>query len=62
MAEHDRAETSTGPPAAAGTRPVTAQPWQHRAAMLAGSTTALILASLAGSALGFLNKSRVPQR
>jgi uncharacterized membrane protein len=31
--------------------------WQHRAAMIAGSTTALVLASLAGSALGFLNKA-----
>ena len=29
--------------------------------MLAGSTTALVLASLAGSALGFLNKAAVPQ-
>ena len=57
MAEHDRAETATGPPAAAGARPPGPHPWQHRAAMLAGSTTALVLASLAGSALGFLNKA-----
>src|SRR5215472_5490551 len=57
MAEHDGAETATGPPTAAGARPPGAQPWQHRAAMLAGSTTALVLASLAGSALGFLNKA-----
>jgi uncharacterized membrane protein len=57
MAEHDSGQTATGPPAAAGTRPPGAQPWQHRAALLAGSTTALILASLAGSALGFLNKA-----
>src|SRR5690348_12596043 len=57
MAEHDRAEMATGPPTAAGARPPGAQSWQHRAAMLAGSTTALVLASLAGSALGFLNKS-----
>ena len=57
MAEHDSGQTATGPPAAAGTRPPGARPWQHRAALLAGSTTALILASLAGSALGFLNKA-----
>ena len=57
MAEHDGAETATGPPVTAGARPPGAQPWQHRAAMLAGSTTALVLASLAGSALGFLNKA-----
>ncbi|HXC65185.1 MAG TPA: hypothetical protein VNZ67_12555, partial [bacterium] len=57
MAEHDSGQTATGPPAASGTRSPGAQPWQHRAALLAGSTTALILASLAGSALGFLNKA-----
>src|SRR5215467_9030874 len=57
MAEHDRAEMATGPPTATGARPPGAQSWQHRAAMLAGSTTSLVLASLAGSALGFLNKS-----
>jgi uncharacterized membrane protein len=57
MAEHDSGQTATGPPAAAGTRSPGAQPHQHRAAMLAGSTTALIFASLAGSALGFLNKA-----
>jgi uncharacterized membrane protein len=57
MAEHDSGQTATGPPAAAGAHPPGRQPWQHRAAMLAGSTTALVLASLAGSALGFLNKA-----
>src|SRR5690348_13684530 len=57
MAEHDGAEMASGPRAATGARPPGAQSWQHRAAMLAGSTTALILASLAGSALGFLNKA-----
>jgi uncharacterized membrane protein len=31
--------------------------WQGRAATVAGSATALVLASLAGSALGFLNKA-----
>jgi len=52
MTEHDNAEPASGPPAAAAPRP-----WQHRVAMLAGSTTALVLASLAGSLLGFLNKA-----
>jgi len=51
MTEHDSAEAASGPPAAAAARP-----W-HRAAMLAGSTTALVIASLAGSLLGFLNKA-----
>src|SRR5207237_10427786 len=57
MAEDDGAETATGPPTAVGARPPGAQPWQHRAAMLAGSATALVIASLAGSLLGFLNKA-----
>jgi len=57
MAEQDNAETVTGPAAGAGARGPGPQPWQHRAAMIAGSTTALVLASLAGSALGFLNKA-----
>ena len=52
MTEHGSPEPVSGPPAAAAPHP-----WQHRAAMLAGSTTALIIASLAGSLLGFLNKA-----
>jgi uncharacterized membrane protein len=52
MTEHDNAEPASGPPAAAPPHP-----WQHRTAMLAGSTTALVVASLAGSLLGFLNKA-----
>jgi uncharacterized membrane protein len=52
MTEHDSAEPASGPPAAAPPRP-----WPGRAAMLAGSTTALVIASLAGSALGVLNKA-----
>src|SRR5689334_17600968 len=40
-----------------GARPPGARSWQHRAAMLAGSTATLTAASLAGSALGFLNKA-----
>ncbi len=50
MTEHS--SVGTGPPARAVPRH-----WQQRAAMLAGSTTALIIASLAGSVLGFLNKA-----
>jgi uncharacterized membrane protein len=52
MTEYGSAGSASGPPAAAAPRP-----WQHRAAMLAGSTTALVIASLAGSLLGFLNKA-----
>src|SRR5262252_7846099 len=52
MTEHDSAGPATGPPAAAAPRP-----WQHRAATLAGSSTALVIASLGGSLLGFLNKA-----
>src|SRR5579859_846586 len=56
MADRDCGTTASGPPALAGARPGP-QPWHRRAAMVAGSTTALAAASLAGSALGFLNKT-----
>jgi uncharacterized membrane protein len=46
------AEAGSGP---AGTRDTGL--WRSRLAVAAGSTTALVTASLAGSALGFLNKS-----
>ena len=52
MTEHGSAEPASGPPATAAS-----SPWQRRAAMLAGSATALVIASLAGSLLGFLNKA-----
>src|SRR5690242_21223548 len=52
MTEHGSAEPASGPPATAAP-----SPWQRRAAMLAGSATALVIASLLGSALGFLNKA-----
>jgi len=52
MTEPGRAGRASGPPATAAPRA-----WQHRAAMLAGSTTALVIASLAGSLLAFLNKA-----
>jgi uncharacterized membrane protein len=55
VAEQDNARTATGPPAGVGARaPATRQ---QRAAMIAGSATALVIASLAGGALGFLNKA-----
>jgi len=54
MTERGLAEAESGPPAAEGPD---AGPWRSRLAVLAGSTTALVTASLAGSALGFLNKS-----
>jgi uncharacterized membrane protein len=56
MTERDRGTMASGPPAVAGARPGV-PPWQRRAAVVAGSTTALAVASLAGSALGFLNKA-----
>ena len=38
-------------------RPAGAAPWRGRLALIAGSTTTLVAASLLGSALGFLNKA-----
>jgi uncharacterized membrane protein len=38
-------------------RPADAAPWRGRLALVAGSTTTLVAASLLGSALGFLNKA-----
>jgi uncharacterized membrane protein len=54
MTERELAEAGSGHPGAED-RP--AGPWRSRLAVVAGSTTALITASLVGSALGFLNKS-----
>jgi len=54
MTEPDSTQARTAVPGRA--RP-DAAPWQRRAAMIAGSTTALVVASLAGSALGFANKA-----
>ena len=56
MTERESASAAAGP---AGDEEGVERPgsgWQ-RAALLAGSTTALVTASLAGSALGFLNKA-----
>src|ERR1039457_6839014 len=54
MTERGLTEAGPGPPGTAGEE---AGRWQSRLALAAGSTTALVIASLAGSALGFLNKS-----
>jgi uncharacterized membrane protein len=54
MTERGLTEAGPGLPGTAGEE---AGRWQSRLALAAGSTTALVIASLAGSALGFLNKS-----
>src|SRR6266851_438140 len=54
MTEREVAEAGSGP---AGTEARESGAWRSRLAVAAGSTTALLTASLAGSALGFLNKS-----
>src|ERR1700724_3475926 len=46
-----------GGPGPAGLEATGSGAWRSRLAVIAGSTTALVTASLAGSALGFLNKS-----
>jgi uncharacterized membrane protein len=52
----ERGLTEAGPELP-GTADEEAGRWRSRLALAAGSTTALVIASLAGSALGFLNKS-----
>jgi len=52
--ERGVAEAGSGP---AGGQDQETGPWRSRLAVVAGSTTALVAASLTGSALGFLNKS-----
>ena len=54
MTERGVAEAGSGP---AGAEDRETGPWRSRLAVVAGSTTALVAASLTGSALGFLNKS-----
>src|SRR6266851_7836474 len=54
MTEREVAEAGSGP---AGTEAGERGAWRSRLAVAAGSTTALVTASLAGSVLGFLNKS-----
>jgi len=45
------------PGPAPGSQPVGVAPWRARLAVVAGSTTVLVTASLIGCALGFLNKA-----
>src|SRR6516164_3569763 len=57
MTERENASAAAGPPGQQdGTGRFGSPGWQ-RAALFAGSTTALVSASLLGSALGFLNKA-----
>src|SRR5215813_13086819 len=57
MTERENASAAAGPPGQReGTVRFRSPGWQ-RAALFAGSTTALVSASLLGSALGFLNKA-----
>jgi hypothetical protein len=54
MTDHDGMGAVAGPAEAGAAGPPGRHRWQ-RSAMVAGSATALAVASLAGSALGFLN-------
>src|SRR5437870_769723 len=58
MTERETTGAQTGPPGPGpAPRPVGVTPWRGRLALVAGSTTALIMAGALGSALGFLNKA-----
>src|SRR2546430_12825357 len=58
MTERETTGAQTGLPGTGPEpRPAGGASWRGRLALVAGSTTALVLASLAGSALGFLNKA-----
>ncbi len=58
MTERETTGAETGLPGPGREpRPAGVAPWRGRLALIAGSTTALVTASLLGSALGFLNKS-----
>jgi uncharacterized membrane protein len=57
MTERGSANATAGPPPGEDAVRSGLAGWRQRAALVAGSTTALVLASLAGSALGFLNKA-----
>ena len=56
MTERDTTGAETRPPGP-GQQPAGVASWRGRLALVAGSTTVLVIASLAGSALGFLNKA-----
>ena len=58
MTERETTGAQTGLPGPGREpRPAGVAPWRGRLALVAGSTMALVTASLLGSALGFLNKS-----
>jgi uncharacterized membrane protein len=58
MTERDSERAAAGLPGrGAGAQRRGPGQWRQRAALIAGSTTALVCASLVGSALGFLNKA-----
>jgi uncharacterized membrane protein len=58
MTERETTGAQTGwPGPGPAPRPVGVPPWRGRLALVAGSTTALIMASVLGSALGFVNKA-----
>jgi uncharacterized membrane protein len=58
MTERETTRAQTGLPGhGPEPRPAGAAPWRGRLAIIAGSTTVLITASLLGSALGFLSKA-----
>ena len=58
MTERETTGAETRPPGPGPQpRPAAAAPWRGRLALIAGSTTTLVAASLLGSALGFLNKA-----
>src|SRR4249919_1570490 len=57
MTERETTGAHTGLGSGPEPRPAGGASWRGRLALVAGSTTALITASLLGSALGFLNKA-----
>ena len=58
MTERETTGAQTGLPGTGPEpRPAGGASWRGRLALVAGSTTALVTASLLGSALGFLNKT-----
>ena len=58
MTERETTDAEAGVPGPAPRpQPVGVAPWRGRLAVVAGSITVLVTASLIGSALGFLNKA-----
>src|SRR6266699_5308017 len=57
MTERETTGAETRPPGPGPQPRPAGAPWRGRLALIAGSTTTLVAASLLGSALGFLNKA-----